>query len=121
MLRRTSRVCQGCAGVKLGQENVLGLDECAVLDAAAGLVDKSLVKLEHLEPPRYLLAETSRLYARERLRDAGEAEAALRCHGEVMARLCFGYFRSGGTLKQRPGCDSSSRRDRLPSARRETR
>ena len=63
------------------------LDEWQVVDALGGLVEKSLVKLERLEPPRYRLFDTVRLYAKERLTDAGESDGSLRRHGSAMAQL----------------------------------
>jgi tetratricopeptide (TPR) repeat protein len=62
-----------------------GLNADAVLDALAGLVDKSLVKLEQIEPPRYRLAETTRLYAWERLVDCGETDEAQQGHVRFMS------------------------------------
>ena len=37
--------------------------------------------------PRYSLLETTRLYALERLAEAGEQEAAYRCHAQAMAKF----------------------------------
>jgi len=55
------------------------------LDALVELVDKSLVKLERLDPPRYRLSELTRLYAHEKLAAAGEVRATERRHGQAMA------------------------------------
>jgi predicted ATPase len=63
------------------------LDEWAVLDALAGLVDKSLVQLVPHEPPRYRLLETTRLYAREHLMEHAEVDAVEVRHGCAMAML----------------------------------
>jgi predicted ATPase/DNA-binding NarL/FixJ family response regulator len=53
----------------------------AVLDLLAALVDKSLVAGEHHRGSmRHRLLETIRQYARERLDEAGETEAARDCH-----------------------------------------
>lgn len=57
----------------------------AALDALVELVDKSLVKLERLDPPRYRLSEMTRLYALEKLAAAGEVRAAEQRHGQAMA------------------------------------
>jgi predicted ATPase len=52
-----------------------------VLDMLARLVDKSLVAVEERgERARYRMLETMRVYARERLREAGEEEQALAAH-----------------------------------------
>ena len=64
-----------------------GLDEWASLDALSSLVEKSLLQVEPPEPKRYRLLETTRLYALERLEEAGETEAALQAHARAMAAL----------------------------------
>ncbi len=64
-----------------------GIDESTVLDALFGLVDKSMLKIVQLEPPRYRLLESTRLYAAQRLEEAGEAGAAMQRHCDAMARL----------------------------------
>ena len=68
------------------------LDEWAVLDALASLVDRSLVVAltPDLTPndttePRYRLLDTPRLFALERLREAGEEEALRRRHALAFA------------------------------------
>ncbi len=63
------------------------VDADAVLDGLAALVDKSLVQLERLEPPRYRLLETLRLYAAEQLAGHAEDAAAWQRHGQAMAGL----------------------------------
>jgi predicted ATPase/class 3 adenylate cyclase len=58
-----------------------GLDEWEVLELLATLVDKSLVSTEMLDSQqRYRLLESLREYARARLVEAGEMEAASRAH-----------------------------------------
>lgn len=79
------------------------LDGWAVLDALAGLVDKSLVAVDAgREPPRYRLLETTRAYALERLADAGETGALLRRHAQAVAAWFVeaddARFGDGGTL-----------------------
>lgn len=64
-----------------------GLDAEAVLDALAGLVEKSLVSLDQLEPPRFRLAQTTRLYALEKLAASGEADLAWHRLVEFMRRF----------------------------------
>jgi predicted ATPase len=64
-----------------------GLDDEAVLDALFGLVDKSLVKVEQIEPPRYRLSETTRMFASEKLSASNETLSATQRHGSAMATL----------------------------------
>lgn len=63
------------------------LDAFAVLDGLGSLVDKSLVQLDRLEPPRYRLLETTRLYAAEQLAQHAEFDATVARHGQAMAVL----------------------------------
>ena len=63
------------------------VDEWAALDALGTLADKSLVQVERLDPPRYRLLETVRLYAAEQLARHGELVDAQQRHGKSMARL----------------------------------
>lgn len=64
------------------------VDEYAVLDLVSRLVDKSVVQVDHLdEESRYRLLETVRLYARERLLEAGETNATRDRHCEFFIRL----------------------------------
>jgi len=62
-------------------------DEFDVLDAITGLVDKSLVRVESLEPPSYRLLETTRRFASHELEAHGESAAAEIRHGAAMAGL----------------------------------
>ena len=64
-----------------------GLDEWGCLDALSSLVEKSFLQVEHVEPTRYKLLETTRLYALERLEQQGEPDAAWRAHGHAMMIL----------------------------------
>lgn len=52
----------------------------AVVDALGRLIDQSLVTLERGEPARYRLLETLRLYAVDKLWEAGEAEVMAERH-----------------------------------------
>lgn len=62
------------------------IDGWDVLEQLGGLVDKSLVVADDGNVPRYRLLETSRLYALERLAEAGETDPWLRRHaGDCMA------------------------------------
>ncbi|MFE7836013.1 LuxR C-terminal-related transcriptional regulator [Streptomyces sp. NPDC057474] len=73
-----------CAG-----ENVA---PCAVLDAVAGLVDKSvLVREEHAGQVRYRLLVSLRDYGLEKLHDLGEATDTRRRHRDHFARLGAEY------------------------------
>jgi len=60
------------------------LDEWTVLDHLAALVDKSLLVADTGEPPRYRLLESTRAYALEKLREAGETDTLLRRHAQAM-------------------------------------
>jgi predicted ATPase/DNA-binding SARP family transcriptional activator len=62
---------------------ILGIDERDALDRLAMLVDASLVEVETgTSPTRYRLLETVRLYAEERLAEAGEAGTVRDGHAE---------------------------------------
>jgi predicted ATPase len=62
-------------------------DEWAVLNQLGSLVDKSLIVAEVLEPPRYRLLESTRAYALERLREAGETSAWQLSHARVVLAM----------------------------------
>ncbi|MFT3957203.1 MAG: adenylate/guanylate cyclase domain-containing protein [Piscinibacter sp.] len=67
------------------------LDEWAVLDALALLVDRSLVLAltpDGAAEPRYRLLDTPRLFARERLQQAGEEATLRQRHARAVAALC---------------------------------
>ncbi len=72
------------------------IDEWDVLDHLGALVDKSLVVAEAGDEPRYRLLESSRAFALEKLREAGESESAMRSHAEavlaVFDRSCADEF-----------------------------
>lgn len=61
------------------------LDPWAVLDQLGVLVDKSLVLAEGADAPRYRLLESTRLFALERLDEAGEVAACRRLHALATA------------------------------------
>ena len=61
-----------------------GVEPAAVVPALARLVDASLLAAD---PPRYRLLMTVRAFARERLRGAGEEEAALERHRDAYLAL----------------------------------
>jgi len=88
VLRRLS-VFAGSFRVDTAQHAIADadMDEWAVLDALSALVDKSLVQTERLEPPRYRLLETMRLFCAEQLARCGDGELAEQRHGVAMAEL----------------------------------
>jgi hypothetical protein len=63
------------------------IDEWSALDALSALVDKSLVQLETVSPPRYRLLDTVRLFGTEQCAVHGEIDDVLERHGEAMAKL----------------------------------
>jgi tetratricopeptide (TPR) repeat protein len=79
-----------------------GLDHWDVLDVLTALVDKSLVQVERLEPPRYRLLETMRMFAAEQLAQHDETAQALQRHGEAMASLAEQVERAFWETADRP-------------------
>ena len=63
------------------------VDEWAALDLLGSLIDKSLVQALPGDEPRYRLLESARMYALERLADAGEADAIRRRLAQAVAAL----------------------------------
>ena len=89
VLRRLS-VFVGSIRLELAQQVASApdeIDEWTVLEALRTLVDRSLIQVEPMQPPRYRLLESVRLYAGEQLAAAGETQAVERRHGEAFARL----------------------------------
>ncbi len=78
------------------------LDEWAALDALTALVGKSMVQIQRLEPPRYRLLETTRLYASEQLTAVDERVPTIQRHGEAMARLAQDVERDFWTMPDAP-------------------
>jgi len=71
-------------------QQVLGdgqIDPWEVLEDLGALVDKSLVIAELSEPPRYRLLESTRAYALEKLRDAGEADTTRERHAQAILAM----------------------------------
>ena len=64
------------------------IDEWALLDVIGALIDKSLVLVDAGMRPRYRLLETTRVYALEKLAEAGETQAWLRRHAEATRTVC---------------------------------
>lgn len=67
------------------------LDRWDVLEQLGALVDKSLVVADGDPVPRYRLLETARLYALERLAEAGETEALLLRHAQACLALAEAF------------------------------
>ncbi len=79
-----------------------GLGENAVLDALTSLVDKSLVQTESSdEQMRYLLLESTRQYARERLEEHGESDATALDHASAYLDLAEEIERLRGRMPDR--------------------
>ena len=78
----------GCAGDQ-GNDDRDNADEFELLDELSRLVDKSLVVVDRRDEgvPRYSLLETVRQFALDRLREAGEIEAARRRHAAYFLSL----------------------------------
>jgi predicted ATPase len=75
------------------------VDESSALDILFALVDKSLLQIVRLEPPRYRLLETTRLFAARRLAESNEAAATLERYCRAMAQVAVEAER---TLWQMP-------------------
>lgn len=94
-----------------------GLDAWAVLDVLGALVDRSLVSRAAAPPaaagetgaPRFILLESVRAYARDRLHVAGEAVAVGRRHAEHFLALAEAH--GGGVLA---GAQAQARRSQVP-------
>ena len=74
------------------------LDEWAVLDVLALLVDRSLVTVvaaDDSAEPRYRLLDSPRTYALERLKEAGEEAALRRRHLQAVALWCEAAWHAG--------------------------
>lgn len=70
------------------------IDDSAVLDLLSSLVDKSLVQVEAVETgTRYQLLESTRQYAREKLRESGEESGAARAHAGAFVALAEQFDR----------------------------
>ena len=95
------------------------IDGWAVLEQLAHLVEKSLVNAEGGEDggvPRYGLLETARAFALEQLAAAGEAEAWMRRHAEVMRDYVDTIHRQRWTLSMAAGVVATRELDNLRAA-----
>ena len=63
------------------------LDDWAVTESLAALVDRSLVVADDADPPRYRLLESTREYALAHLARAGEVPVTSRRHAQAMRAL----------------------------------
>ena len=63
------------------------IDSWTLLEVLGSLVDKSLVGVDSGEPPRYRMLETMRLFALERLAEAGETARLRERHARAVADL----------------------------------
>jgi predicted ATPase/DNA-binding winged helix-turn-helix (wHTH) protein len=64
-----------------------GLDEFETLDLLDTLIDKSSVRVDTVNPLRYRIAETARLYAQERLQSEGLKNDASLAHANAMTEV----------------------------------
>jgi len=60
------------------------LDQWEVLDVLGALIDRSLVVVDHADPPRYRLLETTRFFALEQLAAAAEEDAVRDRHAQAV-------------------------------------
>jgi len=67
-------------------------EEQEIVEIIASLADKSLVQCDpYAEPPRYKMLEPARQYAREKLREQDEQDAAARAHARALLALAEGF------------------------------
>jgi predicted ATPase/DNA-binding winged helix-turn-helix (wHTH) protein len=88
VFRRLAVFAGGCtleSAQRIAADAELGLWD--VVEHLATLVDHSLVLAEGASAPRYRLLETTRLYALEQLRAAGEEDALRERHARVLDEL----------------------------------
>jgi predicted ATPase len=82
-------------GFTLDAAQDVAADECIdvweVLELLGTLVDKSMVMAEGDPMPRYRLLESTRMYALERLADAGETDTMLHRHAQVQLQLAQAF------------------------------
>jgi predicted ATPase/DNA-binding SARP family transcriptional activator len=87
VLRRLSVFSGGATPASAEDVCALGGDHREVIDLIAALVDKSLVIATGEHEVRYQLLETVRVYAADRLAEAGEADRARAAHAEFFLAL----------------------------------
>ena len=74
------------------------LDEWAVIDTLAALVERSLVTADGADPPRYRLLESAREYARLRLAESAEWADMQRRHARTMLSFFEKAYTAGWTM-----------------------
>jgi predicted ATPase/DNA-binding winged helix-turn-helix (wHTH) protein len=86
---RRAGVFAGSFGLDQAQQVLAAEDEdpWRAIDHLATLVNRSLVTLERVEPPRYRLLESARAYALQRLEAVGETETTLERHARATCAL----------------------------------
>ena len=87
VLRRLSVFSGGATPSAAEQVCGLGQDPASLIDVIASLVDKSLVTATGETEVQYLLLETVRAYATERLAEAGEADQVRAAHAAYFLDL----------------------------------
>jgi predicted ATPase/DNA-binding SARP family transcriptional activator len=87
VLRRLSVFSGGATPASAEHVCALGGDHRAVIDLVASLVDKSLVMAVGEHEVRYSLLETVRVYAADRLAEAGEQDRARAAHADFFLAL----------------------------------
>jgi len=70
------------------------IDESALVDAFAELVDRSLIVADHGDPPRYQLLESTREYALDQLRATGELQETQHRHAKAILQRFQGDYES---------------------------
>lgn len=63
------------------------VEQWEVLELLTALTEKSLLRAEEADGPRYRMLDTIRQYARDRLAESGEADSARRAHLAYFTRL----------------------------------
>ena len=86
------------------------IDTAEAIDLVGRLVDRSLVTVQPVEPPRYLLPETVRHYALGRLAARGELELAQERTAATLLQLLDTPARNTGRSMRRSGCIGTVRR-----------
>jgi predicted ATPase len=86
-----------CCAPGAGEHAEHAIDELAVRDLLARLVDKSLLVRD--EGPRYRLLETVRQYVREKLREAGEEQRCLAAHRAWVTETARRTIPESGSLR----------------------
>ena len=91
----TLELAQGVVARAGGYPSNARVDEWETVEALEHLIEKSMVQAvppPDAGEPRYSLLDTTRLYALERLAEAGETEAVYACHAQAMANFAERAF-----------------------------